>query len=146
MISYVASYVFIAIIWLNFHHLTRFVQEPPLVLVWLNFLHLFLVSLIPFATAWVAQTKLASAPVIVYTALFVSTASAFNVLEYQVVRSSPLVSEPSRRRARRRSLLALLLFGMAILGAALRPWIGFALICAALLLHVRPDIASPRRS
>jgi Endosomal/lysosomal potassium channel TMEM175 len=30
VISYVASYVFIAIIWINYHHLTRFVQSPSL--------------------------------------------------------------------------------------------------------------------
>ena len=144
VISYVASYAFIAIIWINYHHLTRFVQSPSLGLVWLNFLHLFLVSLIPFTTAWMAQTRLASAPVIVYAGLFVSAASAFNILEHHVLKQTTLVARPSRRIARRRSLLALLLFGIAIIGAAFEPWLGFALVCSALVLHVKPDVGSSR--
>src|SRR3954454_8513454 len=59
-ISYAVSYLFIAIIWINHHHLTRFIKQPTLGLIWINFAHLFLVSLLPFATAWIARTRLAS--------------------------------------------------------------------------------------
>src|SRR5215471_19144989 len=63
VISYALSYLFIAIIWINHHYLWRFVGPPTLGLIWINFGHLFLVSLLPFATAWVARTRLAAAPV-----------------------------------------------------------------------------------
>jgi uncharacterized membrane protein len=63
-ISYAVSYLFIAIIWINHHHLMRFVGPPSLSLIWINFIHLFLISLLPFATAWVARTHLASWPVV----------------------------------------------------------------------------------
>jgi len=59
-ISYAVSYLFIAIIWVNHHHLMRFVGSPTLGLIWINFLHLFMVSLLPFATAWVSRTRLRS--------------------------------------------------------------------------------------
>src|SRR5689334_229150 len=62
-ISYAVSYLFIAIIWVNHHYLMRFVGRPTLRLIWINFVHLFMVSLLPFATAWVARTRLASSPV-----------------------------------------------------------------------------------
>src|SRR6185437_12298850 len=61
-VSYAVSYLFIAIIWINHHYLMRFVGPPTLGLIWVNFIHLFAVSLLPFATAWVARTRLASAP------------------------------------------------------------------------------------
>jgi uncharacterized membrane protein len=54
-VSYAVSYLFIAIIWINHHHLWRFVGPPTLGLIWINFVHLFMVSLLPFATAWVAR-------------------------------------------------------------------------------------------
>lgn len=57
------SYLFIAIIWLNHHHLLRFVKHVTPALIWVNFAHLFFVSLVPFTTAWIARTHLASAPV-----------------------------------------------------------------------------------
>src|SRR3954447_6707866 len=63
VISYAVSYLFIAIIWINHHHLMRFVGAPTLRLMWTNFIHLFLVSLLPVATAWIARTHLASSPV-----------------------------------------------------------------------------------
>lgn len=46
-VSYAVSYLFIAIIWINHHHLMRFVGLPTLGLIWVNFAHLFLVSLLP---------------------------------------------------------------------------------------------------
>src|ERR1700745_3958048 len=70
-ISYAVSYLFIAIIWINHHYLRRFVGPPTLGLIWINFVHLFMVSFLPFATAWIARTKLASSPVVLYAGLFV---------------------------------------------------------------------------
>jgi uncharacterized membrane protein len=49
-ISYSVSYLFIAIIWLNHHHLLRFIRHTTPALIWVNFAHLFCISLIPFAT------------------------------------------------------------------------------------------------
>jgi uncharacterized membrane protein len=70
VISYVVSYLFVAIIWINHHYLWRFVGPPTLGLIWINFVHLFMVSLLPFATAWIARTRLASSPVVFYAGLF----------------------------------------------------------------------------
>jgi Endosomal/lysosomal potassium channel TMEM175 len=65
-ISYAVSYLFIAIIWINHHYLMRFVDHPTLRLIWINFIHLFMVSVLPFATAWIARTRLAS-PLLCFT-------------------------------------------------------------------------------
>ena len=59
-ISYVVSYVFTAIIWINHHYLWKFIGHPTLRLIWIDCIHLFMVSLLPFATAWIARTRLAS--------------------------------------------------------------------------------------
>jgi uncharacterized membrane protein len=47
VISYVVSYLFVAIIWINHHYLMRYVGAPSLKLIWINFVHLFMVSLLP---------------------------------------------------------------------------------------------------
>jgi uncharacterized membrane protein len=140
-ISYAASYLFIAIIWINHHHLMRFVGPPALGLIWINFVHLFMVSLLPFATAWVARTRLASSPVVLYAGLFVSVDIAYNVFEHQVLTHADTsrVSARMRRMARRRSLLVLTGFTTATLVAFVAPRAGFGLICAALILHLRPE-------
>lgn len=61
-LSYAVSYLSVAIIWVNHHHLLRFAHESPSQLIWWNFAHLFMVSLVPATTVWMAATKLATAP------------------------------------------------------------------------------------
>jgi uncharacterized membrane protein len=145
-ISYAVSYVFIAIIWINHHHLMRLVGPPTLGLMWINFAHLFLVSLLPFATAWVARTRLGSPPVVFYAGLFVGIDIAYNIFEREVLAraSSRHGSEQRWRSARRRSLVVLAIFLAATLVAFVAPRVGFALICGGLVLHLRPDPAANR--
>ena len=76
-VSYAVSYLFIAIVWVNHHHLMRFVSDATPRLIWVNFAHLFLVALVPFATQWVAKTDLGATAVAVYAGLFVCIDAAF---------------------------------------------------------------------
>jgi uncharacterized membrane protein len=140
-ISYAVSYLFIAIIWINHHYLWRFVGPPTSRLIWINFVHLFMVSLLPFATAWIARTRLASSPVMFYAGLFVCVDIAYNVFEREVLARAEAteVSERTRRLARRRSLGVLASFTAAMLVAFVAPRVGFGLICGALILHLRPE-------
>ncbi|HEX4708294.1 MAG TPA: TMEM175 family protein [Candidatus Udaeobacter sp.] len=145
-ISYAVSFLFIAIIWINHHYLMRFVGPPTLQLIWMNFIHLFLVLLLPFATAWVARTRLASAPVVFYAGLFVCIDIAYNAFEREVLTGEAATQVPAhtRRIARRRSLVVLAGFTIAMLVAFVAPRIGFGLISGALLLHLRPDVTGNR--
>lgn len=144
-VSYAVSYLFIAVIWINHHHLMRLVGPPTLTLIWINFAHLFMVSLLPFATAWVARTRLASSPVVFYAGLFVCIDIAYNVFEREVLARSGYLPGQMRKMARRRSLVVLAIFIAAMLVAFAAPRIGFGLICAALILHLRPEARPGRR-
>jgi uncharacterized membrane protein len=145
-ISYAVSYLFIAIIWINHHYLMRLVGPPTLGLIWINFVHLFLVSLLPFATAGIARTRLASSPVVFYAGLFVCVDIAYNVFEREVLARADdtQVSRRTRRTARRRSLVVLAMFTAAMLTAFVAPRLGFGMICSALILHLRPDVPDGR--
>jgi uncharacterized membrane protein len=141
VISYAVSYLFIAIIWINHHYLMSLVGPPTLRLIWINFAHLFMVSFLPFATAWIARTELASAPMVFYAALFVCVDIAYNVFERDVLALAGAMQVPDRRRrvARRRSLAVLAIFATSTLVAFVAPRFAFGLICSALLLHLRPQ-------
>jgi uncharacterized membrane protein len=145
-ISYAVSYLFIAIIWINHHYLMRFVGTPTLGLIWINFVHLFMVSLLPFATAWVARTRLASSPVAFYAGLFVCIDIGYNVFERDVLAQTDAtqVSKRTRHMARRRSLVVLAIFTTATLIAFVAPRVGFGLICGGLILHLRPEAPGGR--
>jgi uncharacterized membrane protein len=140
-ISYAVSYLFIAVIWINHHYLMRFVSAPTLKLIWINFIHLFLVSFLPFATAWIARTRLAPSAVALYAGVFVCIDIAYNAFEHEILAEATQVSEDTRSLARRRSVGVLASFTTAMLVAFIAPHAAFALICAALILHLRPEAA-----
>ena len=91
-LSYAVSYLFLAIIWINHHRLLLFAHDATPKLIWWNFAHLFMISLIPFATAWISATRLAAGPVFVYAA--VSSASEVRGIGAAITRT------PSRSRRR----------------------------------------------
>ena len=141
-LSYVVSYYFIAIVWLNHHHLFRFFPHVTPRLIWINFVHLFMVSLVPFSTAWVADSKLAAVPVFVYAAVFVLVNLAYIPFEWHALASASVeeISARTRRFAKARSSVTLGTFILAMLVSLKSPSLGFGLICCALLVYLQPEL------
>ena len=140
-LSYLVSYYFIAIVWLNHHHLLRFFPHSTPRLIWINFVHLFMVSLVPFSTAWVADTQFAKAPVFAYAAVFVLVNIAYIPFEWHALSAATIeeISPRTRRFAKVRSLATLGTFVLAMLVSLQAPYWGFALVCCALLFYLRPE-------
>src|SRR2546422_9225066 len=125
-LSYAVSYVFIAIVWINHHHLMRYATEVMPRLIWFNFAHLFSVSLLPLSTAWMAVSKLAPQPVAFYAAVFFLVNTTYIILIWELVdrTSADEVSPAVRRIMRVRSITTLCLFGAAALVALRYPLAG----------------------
>ena len=140
-LSYVVSYYFIAIVWLNHHHLLRFFPHATPRVIWINFVHLFMVSLVPFSTAWVADTQLAAVPVFVYAAVFVLVNLAYLPFEWHSLAAAPIdeISARTRRFVKVRSSVTLGTFVIAMLVSLKFPSLGFGLVCCALLVYLRPE-------
>jgi uncharacterized membrane protein len=137
-LSYAVSYVFLAIVWVNHHHLMQYAESATPRLIWANFAHLFSMSLLPFSTAWMARTRLAPAPVAVYAGVFVLVNATYVLLIRELVDREGQSIE-IRRMMRMRSVLTLLVFTVAALIALKWPLWGLGLCCACLALYVRPE-------
>jgi uncharacterized membrane protein len=61
-LSYVLSFVYVAIYWNNHHHFFQLVDKVNGAILWANMHLLFWLSLIPFATAWVGSNPSSPAP------------------------------------------------------------------------------------
>src|SRR4030095_16694682 len=109
-------------------------------LIWINFVHLFMVSLIPFSTAWVADTQLAAVPVFVYATVFVLVNLAYIPFEWHALTFAPAeeIPTPIRRFARVRSSMTLGTFVFASAVSLTSSLLAFGLICCALLVYLRP--------
>ncbi len=141
-LSYVVSYLFIAIVWVNHHHLFGYAEVATPRLVWSNFAHLFSVSLIPFTTEWIADSRLAAAPVAVYASVFVLVNVTYLALCWEAV-DRPAHEEISARvrgMMRMRSFITVGIFVTAALVALKWPVLAMLLICLCLIGYLRPDI------
>lgn len=140
-LGYAVSYLFIAIVWVNHHHLMRFADRATPRLIWGNFAHLFAVSLLPFATEWIANSKLASVPVAAYAAVFGLVNVTYLGLCMETVDRSArdIVPRGQSGTMRIRSLSTLLVFLAAAALALWHPAGGMALICLCLLVYLRPE-------
>lgn len=138
-LSYAVSYLFLAIVWVNHHHVLQYAKVATPRLIWGNFAHLFSMSLLPFSTAWMARTRLSPAPVALYAGVFVLVNATYLLLCRELVDRSQLHSGEARRMMRMRSVLTLVVFAIASLVSLRFPFWGLGLACACLALYVRPD-------
>jgi uncharacterized membrane protein len=139
-VSYAISYLFIAIVWVNHHHLLRFPDVVTHRLIWGNFAHLFAVSLLPFATAWIASSRLGAVPVGFYAVDFFLVNATYLLLCLEAVdRSAPHKVEPrARSMMRMRSFATLAVFAAAAVIALRYPIGGMAMICLCLIVYLNP--------
>jgi uncharacterized membrane protein len=143
IVSYIVSYWFIAVVWVNHHHLMRFSEEATPRLIWGNFAHLFSVSLLPFSTEWLASSHLASVPVSLYAGVFVVINATYIALCFEAVdrRASKALTPRMRGAMRMRSVTTLGVFVAAGVVAIWYPAAGFGLIVLCLLFYLRPDVS-----
>ena len=144
-LSYVVTYLFIAIVWINHHHLLDYAQFATQRLLWFNFAHLFSVSLLPFAMEWVAETRLDPAPVCLYAAIFVLINVTYLALCWEAV-DRPAHEDVTglvRRLLRMRSFVTIGVFVIAAVVALWWPLAAMVLICLCLVGYLRPDVPAP---
>jgi len=141
-LSYAVSYLFIAIVWTNHHHLMRYATEATPRLLWFNFAHLFSVSLLPLSTAWMAVSKLAPQPVAFYAAVFFLVNMTYVFLIWELIDRAPVheVSPRVRRIMRFRSIVTLCIFGVAAVVALKYPLLGLGMCCCCLIVYLRPGV------
>ena len=81
-LSYVLSFVYVGIYWNNHHHMLYLVNTITGGVLWANLNLLFWLSLMPFATQWMANNHFAAAPVAVYGGVLIMCSLAFLLLTY----------------------------------------------------------------
>src|SRR5215471_20750363 len=85
-VSYVLSFIYLAIYWNNHHHLLHTVTRVDGLILWTNSFLLFCLSLVPVSTAWMGENLLAPIPTAVYGAVLLMPAIAYFLLQETIVR------------------------------------------------------------
>ncbi len=79
-LSYLLSFIFVGIYWNNHHHLIHAVNSVNGATLWANLHLLFWLSIIPFATNWMADNHFSKAPVALYGFMLLMCAIAYTIL------------------------------------------------------------------
>ena len=136
---YFVSFFLIALYWVNHHSLLAHARHMTTTLLWANVVVLFVASLIPFATAYVAETRLAPFPTAVYAGLQCGCAIAFNGLFRTIaVQGEDEVFHGRARIRRRQNRIAVGIYAVATVVALFRPGIAILLVTAVALAYIAP--------
>jgi uncharacterized membrane protein len=139
--SYLVSYTFVGIVWVNHHHMLRFQEIATPRLIWANLGLLFSVSLVPFATTWVADTRLAYVPVALYAGVFCLVNLTYILFELAILDQPDAAHELADlvERSKFRSNATLVVYFVAGLLALRFRVLGFVLIVLNTLVYLLPD-------
>lgn len=94
-LSYVLSFIYVAIYWNNHHHLLHTVTQVSGGIMWANLNVLFWLSLMPFTTAWLGENHGGALPTALYGVVLLAAAISYYVLQRAIItchggRDSPL--------------------------------------------------------
>ncbi len=84
-LTYVLSYVFLGIYWNNHHHMLHAAGRINGKVLWANLHLLFWLSLIPFVTGWMGETRLAPLPTAIYGGVLLSAGVAYLILQRAII-------------------------------------------------------------
>jgi uncharacterized membrane protein len=90
-ISFVVSFIYITIYWVNHHQLFHLLKSCDRGLFWLNSLFLMCLTTIPFPTALIGSYPNESVAVIIYGAVMMATAMSFVVMKIYIFYGGRLI-------------------------------------------------------
>jgi uncharacterized membrane protein len=139
-ITYVLTFVFVAIYWNNHHHLFHAVKQVDGRILWANVHLLFWLSLTPFATAWMGDNHFATLPVSLYGAVLFMAGVAFTILVRTLIaRHGPQSAIARAVGADRKGRASLVLYGLGVPIAFLNRWVALALYVTVAIMWLVPD-------
>jgi uncharacterized membrane protein len=145
-ISYVLSFIYIGIYWNNHHHLMHASQRVSGPVLWANMHLLFWLSLVPFTTDWMGESRFAAVPVATYGVILLLAGVAFWVLTHALIRLHGPDSILARAVGNdRKGKASVLIYALGVLSVLINPWVGFAIYAIVAMIWFIPDRRIARR-
>ena len=139
-LSYVLSFVYIAIYWNNHHHLLHATKQISGGVMWSNMHLLFWLSLVPFVTGWMGENNFARNPVALYGGVMLMAAVAYTIL----VRALLKHHEPDSALARAigndaKGTISLVLYVLGILSSWVNTAVSLLFYVVVAVIWLIPD-------
>ena len=139
-LSYILSFLYVAIYWNNHHHLMHTVTKVSGSILWANMHLLFWLSLLPFATGWLGENHFAAAPTALFGVALLMPAIAYTILVRVIIANEGTNSVLARAiGSDAKGWISLVGYVAGIGLAFLTPWISNAIYVAVALMWLVPD-------
>jgi uncharacterized membrane protein len=139
-LTYVLSFVYVAIYWNNHHHLLHTVVRVDGAILWANSNLLFWLSVIPVATAWMGQNLLAPLPTAIYGAALLMPAIAYFLLQRAIIHRQGEHSVLARALGKDiKGKISPVLYTAGIVLAFISPWLSMGLYILVAVIWLVPD-------
>ena len=139
-VSYVLSFVYLAIYWNNHHHLLHTVTRVDGLILWANSHLLFWLSLTPATTAWMGDNFLAPLPTAVYGGTLLMPAIAYYLLQKALMRKQgPDSVLANALGSNIKGKTSLMLYVAGIVLAFVSPWLSIAIYALVAIMWLVPD-------
>jgi uncharacterized membrane protein len=124
-ISFVVSFIYITIYWINHHQLFHLVKKTSRGLFWLNSLFLMCLTFIPFPTALIGSFPQEKVSVIFYGVSMMATAVSFVAMKCYVFNER--LTEDKTKPVLLYLIAGPLLYVMAVIFAMVNTWLAVAI-------------------
>lgn len=142
LLGFIFSFFFIAVFWVNHHHLYHAVKETNSALLWYNIYFLFWITMLPFAIAMVGDhPHVPLAAVSLGFVLFMASVAAYLLLRYSYVKSKLVdetLSNDSIESGLSKNMLAIVITFLGILIAFKWVYVSYFIYFAVLIIYVNP--------
>ena len=139
-LSYVLSFIYLAIYWNNHHHMLHSAQQVNGKVLWHNIHLLFWLSLVPFVTSWMGENHFSTWPVALYGVDLLMAGVAYYFLAHELARHHGKESVLSKAIGRDwKGKLSVLIYVLGIGLSFVHPYIGFGLYVLVAGMWIIPD-------
>ena len=139
-ISYVLSFVHVAIYWNNHHHLLQATKRVSGAVLWSNAHLLFWLSLIPFVTAWMGENAFAPNTVALYGIVLILCALAYAILVRVLLHEHRADSSLARAIGRDfKGNMSVVLYALGIATSFASGRLGLVFYAAVAVIWLVPD-------
>jgi uncharacterized membrane protein len=139
-ISYLLSFVNVAIYWNNHHHMLQAAHRINGTVLWTNTHLLFWLSLFPFVTGWMGENNFTTRPVALYGVISLMAGVAYYVLAQSLTTLHGRNSEfANALGSDTKGKLSVIIYALGIGLSFLEPFVGLALYFLVALMWFVPD-------
>ena len=140
-LSYVLSFMVVAIMWVNHHRLVRSARRADARLLWANNHLLFWMSLIPFATNFLGENPLEPAAIALYGGVLACGSVSFSLLRGAVARQHAGDADMRQYHGKilRKNWISVGLYLTAVAGAWLSVYFSYFIFILVPALYFLPE-------